>query len=231
MQRRTFIGSVLAGLAATSLPLAAIEAPAPALQVWNTATLTASLEKMFACQLGPAMALFETNKDGDIIEVKKEEKPHPQFPNQMETVYEETAGNKRYIYSTYACAIEGGTAEEAEARLAKHFYDEFSKLPAGALIWRVRPQFKSYEAIKWGEVWASKEYVEDQIHVRLGRVIPPNVELDLNDGKYKYVLGKVQVHKMRMRLVMPHLYASPAEDKYPLPHLLKVEGAMINRMV
>jgi len=231
MKRRDFLGTMLAGVAATSLPLAALEAPAPALQVWNTATLTASLEKMFACQLGPAMAFFETNKDGDIIEVKKEKKPHPQFPNLMETVYEETAGNKRYIYSTYACAIEGGSAEEAEARLAKHFYDEFSKLPVGALVWRLRPHFESYEATKWGEVWADQAYVEDRIHTNIGRVIPPNVELDINDYQYKYVLGKVQVHKMRMRLVMPHLYASQEEDEHPLPHLLKAEGATINRMV
>ena len=171
------------------------------------------------------------NKDGDIVEAKSVTVPDANYPNLSNEVYPNVIGRKRYIYTTYACAIEGGTAEEAEARLAKHFYDEFSKLPTGALIWRVRPHFESFEATKWGEVWANKEYVEDQIHIKLGRVIPPNVELDLDDGKYKYVLEKVPVHKMRMRLVMPHLYASPEEDKYPLPHLLKAEGAMINRMV
>ena len=130
-----------------------------------------------------------------------------------------------------SCGIEGGSAEEAEARLAKHFYDEFSKLEHGPLVWRLKPHFESVEMTKWGEVWASKEFVEDNLHIRLGHKIPPNVELDWDDNKYKYVLGKTQLHKMRMRLVMPHLYLHPGEAGGPLPHLKKAEGATINRMI
>ena len=232
MQRRTFIGSILAGLAATSLPAAVLEAPAPAITVWNTATLTEALQRMFVCNMGPAMAFFEVNKDGDILQTKAIESQHPQFPNQTVTEYvTDGVANKRYVYSTYVCGIEGGSAEEAEARLAKHFYDEFSKLEHGPLVWRLKPHFESVETTKWGEVWASKEFVEDNLHLRLGHEIPPNVELDLYDNKYKYVLGKTQLHKMRMRLVMPHLYLHPNEEGGPLPHLVKAEGAAINRMI
>ena len=229
MERRTFIGAALAALAAPFLPAAQLAAPAPELAVWNIATLTEALRKRFVCTAGPAMAFFEVSKKtGEIIPVVMEEKQHPRFPNPTYTEPAELAeDHKRYIYQTYACAIEGGSAQEAEARLAKHFYDEFSKLPAGPLVWRVEPQFSSDPVIKWGETFLTREQVEDGF---LLPNIPQNVELDPMTGSYKYVVEKTQLHKMRMRLVLPHLYDS-TEETPALPSLFKPEGALITRMI
>lgn len=247
MKRRSFIGSVLAALAAPMLPASELAAAAPDAALWNTATLTAAMEKMFACQVGPAMAFYEVSKStGKII---------PVVPDNQKVAQGAIVGEKvnRYTYSTYVCAVKGGTAEEAEARLAKHFYDEFSKLPAGQLTWRVKPQFASDEVTEYGDVYLTSEMAEDYLgghYVQAGTevltsdkwgdigqfsrpvfkydpaavlTLPDGVELDIQTGSYRYVKEKYMLHKMRMRLVLPHLYGE--ED--PLPDLLKQEGAMI----
>ena len=229
MQRRSFIAATLAALAAPWLPAKELAAATPSPLVWNTATLTEALRKRFVCTAGPAMAFFEVSKKtGEIVPVVMEEKQHPRFPNQTYREPAELAeDHKRYIYQTYACAIEGGSAQEAEARLAKHFYDEFSKLPAGPLVWRVEPQFSSTPITKWGETFLTREQVEDGFALS---DIPQNVELDPMMGSYRYVVEKTHLHKMRMRLVLPHLYDS-TEETPALPSLFKPEGALITRMI
>ena len=223
MKRRTFVQAVLATLAAPHLSATEMAAHVPEVSVWNTATLTAAMEKRFACYVGPAMAFFEVSKKtGDIIAVQPDNQYRPLGEAQP------LAGdNLRYIYQTYACAVEGGNAKEAEARLAKHFYDAFCKLPKGALVWRVKPQFASEDVTHWGDTYATKEAVED------GRVdlaaLPAGVEQD-EWGNCRHVLKKTKLHKMRMRLVMPHLYVSD-EEAHALPALFKPEGAQITRII
>lgn len=197
MKRRSFLESLLAGLAATTLPLDVLAAPAPDPIVWNTATLTSAMESVFSCRMGPPMAFFEMVKGTDtIIEIKPDqvlgaiEKPHP-------------VDHERFIYQTYALGIEGGSAEEAEARLAKHFYDIFSQMPASKLVWRTKPQFVSDELVKYGDTWATAEEIEDGFKRLEDK--PNDVEYDISWGNYRYVTEKVPLHKMRMRLVMTDL--------------------------
>lgn len=222
MKRRSFLGSVLAALAAPALSSAELLTPAPSPVVWNTATLTEALRKMFACQMGPAFAFFEVSKKtGDIIEVKPDNVAR-RLGEQMPL----DEGRKRYVYETYACAIEGGDAKEAEARLAKHFYDHFSQLPAGPLIWRVEPQFSSDEKINWGVTYATREQIEDHQYDLAN--LPEDAQYDIEWGSYRQVLSKSVLHKMRMRLVLPHIYDP---ETIALPELFKQEGARTTRII
>jgi len=241
VKRRDFIGSVIAALAAPMLPAEGLLSPAPSVIEWNAATLTAAMEKLFICHNGPVAPLFDMVM-GVPTAVQVVEKPHPIFTNQIsEEFVEPTEPRQRYRYITYACAIEGGDAKEAEARLAKHFYDEFSKLPTGALVWRVQPQFSTEEITEYGKTWMTREAIEDKPYQReeyvdeYGRsrvrydfnkpLVPPEgVELDPDSGSYKYVTKRIQMHKMRMRLTLPHLY-DHEEETVALPSLFKPEGA------
>lgn len=224
MKRRTFVGSVLAALAAPMLP--ASELAAPDITLWNTSTLTSFMEKMFACQVGPASKFFDLSPAGVVTAVPMAIQPHPQFPNQPNAYFSQPAGVpeglSRHSYVTYVCAVKGGTAEEAEARLAKHFYDQFSQLPAGQLVWRLKPHFESGEVVEYGDTVMTHEMVEDRPD--LLKEIPPGVELDFATNSYRYVKEKYMLHKMRMRVAMPHL-----EDA--LPELVKEEGSMINHVL
>lgn len=228
MKRRTFIGAALAALAAPHLPATELATAAPSPVVWNTATLTEAMRKMFVCNTGPAMAFFEVSKKtGEIVPVKLEETTVSGFPNQKFMEPAPTAeDHSRYCYETYACAIEGGCAEEAEARLAKHFYDEFSKLPHGPLIWRLEPQFASEEVIRWGRTYATSAAVEDGFDLAS---LPADAEFDPEWGSYRQVVKKTQLHKMRMRLVLPHLY-DDTDETVAAPALFKPEGAQIKRI-
>jgi hypothetical protein len=228
MQRRTFIQAALAALAAPSLASAELLTPAPSPVVWNAATLTAELNKMFACQAGPA-APFVDMVGGVATAVPTVEIPHKVFPNIKDKTFGPVPeGGTRYRYETYACAIEGGDAKEAEARLAKHFFDEFSKLPAGQLVWRVTPQFTSHDEIKWGVTYATREQVEDKLFDLAN--LPKDGQYDIEWGSYRQVLSKTTLHRMRMRLVLPHLY-DHEDETVALPNLFKPEGARIKKMI
>lgn len=229
MQRRTFIQTALATLAIPYLPAAEAGTVIPdPVKAWNTETLTAALEQMFQCQAGPASPSFNL-VNGVATAVQVVEKPHPLYPNFTieETVMPEDP-KQNFIYQTYACVIEGGDAKEAEARLANHFYDAFSKLPAGQLVWRVKPQFSTNIEKRWGETYATIEEVQDGI-VDVAN-LPADVELDETWGIYRKVLEKFPLHRMRMRLTLPHLY-DHEQQTVALPNLLKQEGAQITRMI
>lgn len=229
MERRAFIGAALAALATPYLQAAeaGFQIPDP-VKAWNTETLTAALEQMFTCQTGPVAPIFDM-VGGVATAVPKVEKTHPRHPNQT---YEEFAdpqdGAPRYRYETYACAIEGGDAKEAEARLANHFYDAFSKLPAGSLVWRVKPQFSTQEDIKWGMTYCTRAAVEDGL-VDLAE-LPEDAQYDVVNDSYRKVLQTTLLHKMRMRLVLPHLY-DQADETVAIPGLFKPEGAQTTRML
>lgn len=228
MERRTFLAAALAALAAPYLPAADAGVQIPDPTIWNTATLTAQLEKMFACQMGPTAPLFDMVM-GVPTAVRYVEKQHSLYPNQTITeATEPTDPSQRYVYETYACMVEGGDAQEAEARLAKHFYEAFSKLPVGPLVWRVKPQFETVENIKWGVTYATDVQVEDRLY-DLAK-LPEDAQYDISSASYRQVLSKTRLHKMRMRLVLPHMY-DHADETVALPELFKPEGAQTTRML
>jgi hypothetical protein len=199
MKRRDFLASLLAGATATVLPVGAFASET----VWNTATLTGMLEKMFACKMGPPVAFFEMTAAGKII-----------TPGETKDVPKE-----RYIYETYVAAVKGGTAEEAEAKLARHFYEQFEKVPAGQLVWRTKPTFSSHEVVEFGETWMTSEAIEDSNEET--PFIPAGVEYDFATGNYRFVKEKYILHKMRMRLVLPEVYD---EEVPAIASLFKPEG-------
>lgn len=241
MDRRNFLGLIAAGAAMQVLPALATEAPISAnAQIWTAETLTLEMEKMFACRMGPAAAVFDMVM-GVPTEVKKIEVRHPLFPNAVSVeVAEPTDPSQRYAYQTFGFAMDGGEAWEAEHRLAKHFYDEFSKLDTKNLVWRRKPQFETQEITEYGEVWLTSEQVEDG-HWRLAnwvdakgreRVrydptnpleIPEGVELDFNTGDYRYVTRKYPLHRMTMRL------AFTDRQNFPVP-IARLEGEPLPRI-
>jgi hypothetical protein len=202
MKRRDFLASLVAGATVTLLPTNLLAST----NVWNTATLTGMLEKMFACKMGPPVAFFEVTAAGEIL-----------TPDEKLSV-----PINRYIYETYVAAVKGGTAEEAEAKLAKHFYEQFEKVPAGQLVWRTKPTFSSHEVVEFGETWLTSEEVEDVY----GGVppIPEGVEYDFAYGSYRVVKEKYTLHKMRMRLVLPDVYD---EEVPAIASLFKPEGSPV----
>ena len=245
MKRRTFIGTAIAALAAPYLSAADLVAPSPAKPL-NAASLTAALEGMFSCQAGPANSVFDLVA-GNIVNPMRLEAAHRLMPNYMVMKLGPVAeGGKRYEYATYVCAVEGGSAEDAEMRLAQHFYDNFSKLPAGQLVWRVKPEFESQEITEWGDAFLTAEQIEDetwQIKERVrkdGKLnsyrdhaatldLPDDVALDLTTDSYRYIKRRFALHKMRMRLCLPHLYDHEQEE-YVLPNLVAQEGARTPRL-
>lgn len=223
MKRRDFLGALAAGATLASLPVNVLAAPDPIL--WNAETLATQLESMFTCRVGPAAGIcYFNDKTGAVAEAKRQLSEVVRSPDsrgyhtvKFEGYASPPEGYSSYAYETYVCGIEGGSAQEAEARLAKHFYDEFSKIPAGHLVWRLKPHFESGEMVEYGEKYLTHEQVEDQIkkvvfngsvvdvaYAEDGKpIVPADVELEFESNSYKQVKRKYTLHKMRMRLVLP----------------------------
>ena len=227
MDRRTFLAAALAALATPYLPAANAGSGVLTPAAWNAETLTAALEKMFQCQTGPAAPFFAM-VGGVPKEVEKVEKKHPLFSNITVEEFAEETNHPHYRYVTYACAVEGGDAKEAEMQLANHFYDNFAKLPTGPLVWRVKPEFESHDEIGWGVTYATQTDVEDRLYDLAN--LPEDAQYDIAMDSYRQVLSKTTFHKMRMRLVLPHLY-DHEEETVALPNLAKPEGARTTRMI
>ena len=209
MQRRNFLGLMVAGAAMQVLPALASEAPVAAnAQIWTAETLAVEMEKLFACRMGPPMAFFEVVKGtGEIVETPRT-LPYPPEYN-------------RFIYQTYGFAVEGGDAWEAEHRLAKHFYDKFSKVEYKNLVWRRKPEFSTEEIFEFGETWATREEVEDGIKSLAYK--PADVEEDFNMGSYRYVTRRYPLHRMTMRLVF-----TDQQDR--LDFIARTEGEPLPRI-
>ena len=159
MQRRGLLKIFGAVAAHAALPMLAVAetVATPVATQWSAATLTAAMDSMFNSRRGPAMAFFElTQADG----VKYAE---------LAGALGEVPDMIRVVYDTFAVGLEGGTPEAAEAQLAKHFYDEFSKYAEGKplLYWRTKPEFESHEVVRYGETFLTAEEVEDQVWKRI----------------------------------------------------------------
>lgn len=256
MKRRDFLGSMIAGATMASLPISVAASPDPI--IWNAETLAIQMEQMFTCRTGPAAAMCYINsKTGDVIEVKTTEGRHEKYPARTVAIpVPPPEGYSGYYYETYVIAVEGGDAKEAEAKMAKHFYDEFSKVPAGQLVWRVKPMFKSQDVVEYGKTFLTAEAIEDNAwkytpvaedynikindwnitqfkgrRVRYDKdaelVLPPDVEYDFESSSYRHVKRKYTLHKMRMRLVLPEGYD---EDLLTVASLSTVEGGKPKRI-
>lgn len=242
MKRRGFLQIFGAVAAHAALPMLAAEAAvAPTATVWNTATLTTAMDSMFNSRLGPATAFFElVQSDG----LKYAELAHAMG---------ETPDIIRVTYDTFAVGVEGGTAEAAEAQLAEHFYNEFSRYAAGKplMYWRRKPQFQSDEIVEYGETFLTAEEIEDEVwkvrdvgdptwrttaHGQMVStqrhkydptaqlVLPSGVELDWTTNSYRYVTKRTQLHKMSMRLALPRCLRDDIEQ------IAHPEGARVTRI-
>lgn len=216
MERRNFVLAAISALTAPFLPAAQLVQAAPNITEWSAATLTSAIESMFKCQVGPKAGAFAF-VNGMANELPFMEAGPEDMPNNR---WLELAPHENTVcYVTLACAIEGGDKKEAEARLAKHFYDHLSQLPSGPLVWRTKPEFSSVEDVKYGHTYCTAEEVEDGLF-DLSR-LPVDAQLEFDTGNYRQVVGKSQIHRMRMRLAFPEL----VED-FVLPYV-KEEGAMV----
>lgn len=226
MKRRNFLGLIAAGASIQFLPSVAAAEAAPLANkpiLWTAEVLTVEMEKMFACRMGPAMAFFEVVRGTDkIVEVKPDLKTeyvrHDEFVLVQEPPVQE---HDRFVYQTYGFAIQGGDAWEAEHKLARHFYDEFSKLDTKNLVWRRKPQFETQEVTEYGDTWMSHEAIDDRPDLLAKK--PDNVELDFLTDNYRYVTRRYPLHKMTMRLVFTDRDAPPTgfarQEGAPLPRI------------
>ena len=189
MKRRDFLNFLAAGTVLTAVPFKAMSETSD----WNTQKLTDAMEEMFKCHMGPSMSFCHFNSQtGEVMEPIRTGDFKYENPKD---------GFEKYEFETYACVVEGGSKEDAEARMAKYFYDEFSKVPAGHLIWRLKPHFYTDEGVEYGEIWATREEVEDNLIDFSQR--PENVEEDFENSDYRYVKRRYMRHVMRARLSIP----------------------------
>ena len=242
MQRQGFLQIFGALAAGTAIPMLAATPAVPTATVWNATTLATAMDSMFNSRLGPAAAYFElTKNDG----VKYAELVHAMGEPQEIL---------RVTYQTFAVGIEGGTAEEAEAQLAEHFYNEFQRYAADKplMYWRRKPEFQSAEVVTYGDTFLTAEQIEDEVwrftdvgdpivrktahghmvntqrrhfDANAKLVLPPDVEMDFSTGNYKYVTKRVQLHKMSMRLAIPRCWGNKSIEQ-----IAHAEGATVTRI-
>lgn len=226
MKRRTFILGVLAG---ATVPLLPIAAPAVEAKEWTVARLTDEMDKMFRCRDGEPGAFMEIAKgDSGVRWVE------------LADEWQDYNDILRVVYTTYAMGIEGGGAKEAEAQLSKYFYGSFKEYSAGSplLYWRLKPEFRSDEIVRYGETWMTAEEIEDEAWKRTPvegtkrwhydpnkpLEIPEGVAHDIDTGAYRYVTERVQLHTIRMRLAIPKC------AREELQRIVKAEGAPVPRI-
>lgn len=210
MKRRNFLKAVGAGVAFLALPSLAMP---KAVGVINHKRLTDALEEMFICKEGEASAFMEFDAMNAFKYLT---------PQALHSVWKSGDEVIRLTYQTIAYAVEGGTEDEAQAKLSMYLFKEFKKIAQGSpqkkmLIWRTKPKFSSFEKVIWGDTWKSAEQIEDRVD--LGEM-PDGVEYDWETNSYKYINYKTMVHKIRMRLIIPEVMFD--EDEYH--PLAKPEG-------
>jgi len=198
MKRRGFLGLLAAGAAMPFLPsIAPAKTVVASEGLWTAATLTQKMGEMFACRMGPAASFFEV----------------------VDPV--NTNITNRYTYMTFGLALQGGSAVEAEDRLARAFHASFEGRDQKNLVWRSMPQFQSEEVCEYGDVWATAEEIEDRFKSLDDK--PENVAFDFVHHQYRYVTDRYPLHRMRMRLAFTDKDASEfllaREEGAPFPRI------------
>lgn len=153
MNRRNFLKAIGVGVGYLALPAWA----KPNLSgVSDYKSLEAAMEEMFICKEGAASAFMEFDRLAASQFLTKNAYQAVAKDNQV----------IRVIYQSFAYAIEGGSEDEAQAKLSQYFYDEFKEIAKGdekkMLIWRVKPSFSTEEVTKFGKTWMTSEQIEDR---------------------------------------------------------------------
>ena len=153
MNRRNFLKAVGVGVGYLALPSLA---QAKSIGVINHKRLTEAMEKMFICKEGNESAFIEWDRMGAF-----------QFltSNAFHAVAKPENEVIRLTYQTFAYGVEGGTEDEAQAKLSQYFYKEFKDIAKGAekkmLIWRLKPKFSAEEVVTYDKVWMTAEEIEE----------------------------------------------------------------------
>jgi len=201
MKRRSFLQAIGAGAITLAAPVVYSGTG------WSGPTcarsLTEWMESKFYCVMGEPSAFMELQKH----DANK-------FFTDASMKVLDPAGDHQIIrisYDTLVYAVEGYTAKEAEAMLAKNFYEGFKELDENdrkQIVWRVKPQFGSDYVREWGDTYLTSEQLEDKAYNNIKECdleIPEGVQFDFNTNSYKYVKKSYYLHKMRMRLAMPEV--------------------------
>lgn len=216
MERRGFLKAIGAGMAFLSLPnLGANAFPPPLLQpVYTADGLAGALESLFTCRMGEPAAFMQWT---DMLAA------HQWLtPNAFQAVRNKEKELIRITYQTIGYAIEGGDAKEAEAKLVQFCYEEFEAIAKGdekkMLIWRSKPQFETFDHVKWGKTFMTAEEIEDRVDLRKEQPpiqVPENVEWDWETQSLRFFEEKTKVHKIRMRLAIPEYRVEEASFVKP----------------
>ena len=165
MERRTFLKAISVGAASLTMPPILLEASATVAPqtVYTAEGLTGALENLFICKEGEAMAYMEWT---DMLAAHKW-----LTPNAFQAVRDKEKELIRITYQTFGYAIEGGDADEAQARLVGFFLEEFNGIAQGKekkmLIWRTKPSFSTVGITKWGKTYMTAEKIEDRVDLRV----------------------------------------------------------------
>ena len=241
MNRRSFLQAVALGVGYITLPALATTHHT---KIYTAKSLQNAMERMFVCKVGEPTAFMELTRKA----AKSYLTPQcfASIPKESEII--------RFTYDTFAYAVEGGSAVDAEAQLASFFYEEFQKIADNQgymLIWRREPHFESEPITKFGDTFLTKEDIEDRVWTNkdyqpkvkvlggdwanytyftedksIDIPIPVGVDYDFTTGSMKYVKSQTMLHKMRMRLVIPEIVLDD-EECHPLA---KPEGKPIKRL-
>ena len=102
--------------------------------------------------------------------------------------------------------MKSGVAQE-EA-LVREMYAEFLPISLLAidktLFWRRKPEFKQEEVQVFGETYATREDVQDNL-----LALPSDAVEDIETGTWRQDCGKELLSKLTMRLVIPALNWCP----------------------
>ena len=220
MNRRNFIQSLIAGAAVVMLPALAkdpvVVINTPAAWVPTTvAELTQWMEERFNCRDMEPMSFVE-HKAEDVPKLYGFSASDIPDVGQFDIV--------RFIPIVMAYGCAGDDPVVSEARLVQMLHTKFLELEAQTpILWRVKPAFDTYHATEYGDVWMTREQVEDRAdlqeeitRVRNGKTlkyvkmrpetplqIPEGVEEDTDTGDLRYVKRHYTLNKVRLRLAMP----------------------------
>lgn len=166
MKRRSFLKVLGVGVGYLMMPEMALQEYSVGIK--NCADLTSAMESMFNCKMGTESAFMELTNARAFTFLG---------PAAYHYAFDSVGLDKtnpesilRLSYQTFSYAIEGGSSEEAELKLANHFYNNFKKLDENdrkMLAWRLKPVFQSDEVTRFGETWMTLEEIEDRADLNL----------------------------------------------------------------
>jgi hypothetical protein len=253
MKRRSFLKAIGAGVGFVMMPSLAMELSKDT-TIATCADLAAAMVQMFTCKMGDPRAFMEF----EMSEAKQFFTPaaFSVVMKNFDGIYSEK-NIVRLNYQTFAYAIEGGDAKEAEKKLANYFYDRFKEMDENdkkMVLWRLLPVFESENVTNYGATWMTSENIEDRTDLRKeyiknidGYVHPtygptgrwifksPNRENEppimVPDGvEYDVNTGSLRYVESRTVLHKMRMRFSMPEITFDVANLAKEEGEIIKRI-